>query len=330
MALMPAERVFAGASGLRTLLYDAGWVKGASAHIPVVSVGNLTVGGTGKTPVSAWVARWLRDHGAHPAIVMRGYGDDEPAVHGVLNPDIDVVIGVNRVGAVDEAVHRGADIAVLDDGFQHRQLRRDVDLVLISADRWPEDIHLLPAGPWREPLSAVRRADLVIVTRKAASDAEIDRVHQRLAKVAPRVPRMSVHLAPDELLRVGGMERAPLTSLAGERIVAVSAVGDPIAFARQLEAHAASVQAMSFRDHHGFTAADVARIVAASHGSARVVCTLKDAVKLRVLWPRGGPPLWYVSQRVIVERGVGGIERLLETALRARDARTSPANSGPV
>lgn len=327
---MPAERVFAGVSGLRTLLYDAGWVRGESARIPVVSIGNLTVGGTGKTPVSAWVARWLRDHGSHPAIVMRGYGDDEPAVHGALNPDIDVVIGVNRVGAVDEAVRRGADIAVLDDGFQHRQLRRDVDIVLISADRWPEDIHLLPAGPWREPLSAVRRADLVIVTRKAASDSEVGRVHQRLAKVAPRVPRMSVYLAPDELLRVDGMERAPLRSLAGERIVAVSAVGDPIAFARQLEAHASNVEAMSFRDHHGFTAADVVRIVAASHGSARVVCTLKDAVKLRVLWPRGGPPLWYVSQRVIVERGVGGIERLLETALRTRDARTSPAHSGPV
>lgn len=330
MALIPAERVFAGLSGLRTLLYDAGWVKGESAQIPVVSVGNLTVGGTGKTPVAAWVARWLRDHGAHPAIVMRGYGDDEPAVHSVLNPDIDVVIGVNRVGAVDEAVQRGADIAVLDDGFQHRQLRRDVDIVLISADRWPEDIHLLPAGPWREPLSAVRRADLVIVTRKAASDVEVDRVHQRLAKVAPRVPRMSVHLALDELRRVDEMERAPLMSLAGERIVAISAVGDALAFARQLEAHASSVEAMSFRDHHGFTAADVARIVAASHGSARVVCTLKDAVKLRVLWPRGGPPLWYVSQRVIVERGVGGIERLLETTLRTRDARTSPADSGPV
>lgn len=330
MALIPAERVFAGLSGLRTLLYDAGWVKGESAQIPVVSVGNLTVGGTGKTPVAAWVARWLRDHGAHPAIVMRGYGDDEPAVHGVLNPDIDVVIGVNRVGAVDEAVQRGADIAVLDDGFQHRQLRRDVDIVLISADRWPEDIHLLPAGPWREPLSAVRRADLVIVTRKAALEAEVDRVHQRLAKVAPRVPRMSVHLALDELRRVDEMERAPLMSLAGERIVAISAVGDALAFARQLEAHASSVEAMSFRDHHGFTAADVARIVAASHGSARVVCTLKDAVKLRVLWPRGGPPLWYVSQRVIVERGVGGIERLLETTLRTRDARTSPADSGPV
>jgi tetraacyldisaccharide-1-P 4'-kinase len=145
-ALMPVERVFAGVSGLRTLLYDAGWVKGTLPPVPVVSVGNLTVGGTGKTPVSAWIARWLRDHGGHPAIVMRGYGDDEPAVHRLLNPDVDVIVAPDRARGVEEAVRRGADIAVLDDGFQHRQLRRDVDIVLISADQWPDDVHLLPPG----------------------------------------------------------------------------------------------------------------------------------------------------------------------------------------
>lgn len=329
-ALLPAERVFAGVSGLRTLLYDAGWVKGAMPPVPVVSVGNLSVGGTGKTPVSAWIARWLRDHGGHPAIVMRGYGDDEPAVHRLLNPDVDVIVAPDRARGVEEAVRRGADLAVLDDGFQHRQLRRDVDIVLISADQWPDEVHLLPAGPWREPLSAVRRADLVIVTRKAAGEREVDRVNERLARVAPRVPRVSVHLVPDELVRADGGERGPVTSLNGQRITAVAAIGDPVAFFRQLDAHAADVQRMPYRDHHGFRAVDVARIVAASHGSARVVCTLKDAVKLRNLWPRTGPALWYVSQRVIVERGVGGIEQLLGTALRTRSTRNSPANSGPV
>ena len=329
-ALLPAERVFAGVSGLRTLLYDAGWVKGYAPPVPVVSVGNLTVGGTGKTPISAWIARWLRDHGGHPAIVMRGYGDDEPAVHRALNADVDVIVSADRARGVDEAVRRGADIAVLDDGFQHRQLRRDADIVLVSADQWPDEVRLLPAGPWREPLSAVRRADLVIVTRKAASDRMVDKVNERLARVAPRVPRMSVHLLPDELVRVDGSERRPIASLNGERVTAVAAIGDPSAFFRQLAAHAAEVREVSWRDHHRFTASDVARIVAESHGSARVVCTLKDAVKLRDLWPRTAPALWYVSQRVIVERGVGGIEQLLATALRTRSTRNSPANSGPV
>jgi tetraacyldisaccharide 4'-kinase len=329
-ALIPAERLFAGASGLRTILYDAGWVKGSTPPVPVVSVGNLTVGGTGKTPVAAWIAGWLRDHGAHPAIVLRGYGSDEPEVHRQINPDIDVVTGVDRYRAVVEAVARGCDIAVLDDGFQHRQLKRTVDIVLISADRWPSEIHLLPAGPWREPLSALRRADLVIVTRKAASSDEVEKVHTRLSKVAPRVPRVSVHLAPDGLVRVDGTAREDLSSLKGERITAVSSIADPTAFVRQLEACGARVFPIVFRDHHDFRTEDVDRIVTAASGSARVVCTLKDAVKLRVLWPRVAPALWYVSQRVIVERGVGGIEQLLDAALRARNSQYSPAQSGPV
>src|SRR5256885_2670878 len=96
VALAPAERVFAGLSGLRTLLYDAGWAKRATPAIPVVSVGNLTVGGTGKTPVAAWIAGWLRAHGAHPAIVLRGYGSDEPAVHRELNPDVEIILDADR------------------------------------------------------------------------------------------------------------------------------------------------------------------------------------------------------------------------------------------
>jgi tetraacyldisaccharide 4'-kinase len=269
-------------------------------------------------------------HGARPAIVMRGYGEDEPEVHRALNPEVEVVVGADRASAVEDAVRRGADIAVLDDGFQHRQLKRDVDIVLISADRWTDDVKLLPAGPWREPLTAARRADLLIVTRKAAASREVDRVHEELARVAPRVPRVSVALEADDLVRVGGDERLPPAALAGQRVIAVSAIGDPSAFTRQLEAHGAAVTPVAYRDHHDFSRSDVAEVIRVVSGAAMVVCTLKDAVKLRDRWPREAPPLWYVSQRVVVERGVGGIERLLEAALGARDAKTSPANSGPV
>src|SRR4051812_12413502 len=327
--LMPAERVFAGVSGLRTLLYDAGWVKGRTASIPVISVGNINVGGSGKTPIAAWIARWLRDHGSNPAIVMRGYGEDEPLVHRTVNPDIEVVTGADRAAAVADAAASGADVAVLDDGFQHRQLQRDVDIVVISADQWTDEVRLLPAGPWREPLSAVRRADLVIVTRKAASEKQVDRVNEVIASVAPRVPRMTVRLAPDELVRVGGPERVHLFAIAAEHVTVVAAIGDPTAFFRQIEARASGIRPMPFRDHHKFTPADVTRIIEESRGSARVIGTLKDAVKLRELWPRGAPGLWYVSQRVEVERGVGGLERLLESALRARSTRNSRAVSGP-
>ncbi len=329
VALAPAERVFAGVSGLRSILYDAGWMRSSSAPIPVVSVGNLTVGGTGKTPIAAWVARWLRDHGSRPVMVLRGYGSDEPAVHRQLNPDIEVLTDPDRARAVQRAAEHGADVAVLDDAFQHRQLRRTVDIVLISADRWSSDIRLLPAGPWREPLSALARAHLVVVTRKAAGADAVDVVNEAISRVAPRIPRVSIHLAPTELIRVDGTGRAALDSVRGTEVVAVAAVGDPSAFFRQLESLGASVTPIALRDHHEFTDADVARIVGEAGASGRVVCTLKDAVKLRNRWPRVGPTLWYVSQRVIVERGVGGIERLLESALRARSDAAAPDHHGP-
>jgi tetraacyldisaccharide 4'-kinase len=135
-ALIPAERVFGGLVGARDILYDAGWLPARATPIPAVSVGNLTVGGTGKTPMAAWIARGLAARGARPAIVLRGYGDDEPLVHRVLNPEIPVVIGADRVDAVGRAAAGGATVAVLDDAFQHRRVQRAADIVLVSADRW--------------------------------------------------------------------------------------------------------------------------------------------------------------------------------------------------
>src|SRR4051794_15640030 len=186
-ALLPFERLFGGIVGARDILYDAGWLPALDTPIPAVSVGNLTVGGTGKTPVSAWLARGLAARGARPAIVLRGVGGDEPLVHRALNPDIPVFTGADRVAVVREAAAMGADIAVLDDAFQHRRVGRLADLVLVSADRWTDNVRLLPAGPWREPLRAIRRATLVIVTRKSADDATVAHVHERLSEVAPAI-----------------------------------------------------------------------------------------------------------------------------------------------
>ena len=199
-ALIPAERIFGGLVGARDILYDAGWLPALETPIPAVSVGNLTVGGTGKTPMAAWIARGLAARGAQPAVVLRGYGDDEPLVHRALNPDIPVIVGADRVAAVAQAAAAGATVAVLDDAFQHRRVQRLADIVLISADRWTGDVRLLPAGPWREPLESVRRATLVVVTRKAASDLRVGEVHEQLARIAPAIPRVSVRLAPGDLV----------------------------------------------------------------------------------------------------------------------------------
>ena len=325
-ALAPLERVFGGIVGARDILYDAGWLPAHATPIPAVSVGNLSVGGTGKTPISAWIARGLTDRGAHPAIILRGYGDDELLVHRVLNPRVPVVVGVDRAVAVTEAARQGADVAVLDDAFQHRRVQRMADIVLVSADRWTPDVRLLPAGPWREPLKAVRRATLVIVTRKAANDRTVDSVHERLSRVASDIPRVSVRLAPHELVRADAPDdRRALDAVGGATVHAVLSIADPRAFVRQLEELGAAVRPVIFPDHHSFTDEEVRRVWSRFRPDDLVVCTLKDAVKLAPRWPRLAPMLWYVSQQVMVERGVGGLERVLDDLVRARSRSSTTA-----
>ncbi|HET7552928.1 MAG TPA: tetraacyldisaccharide 4'-kinase [Gemmatimonadaceae bacterium] len=292
-ALTPLELLYAGVVTLRGKLYDAGVLTTRAAPIPAVSVGNLTVGGTGKTPISAWLARQLVKRGATPAVVLRGYGNDETLVHRLLNLDIVVVPSTDRAAGIEVAAERGCDVAVLDDAFQHRRAARAADVVLVSAERWSERRHLLPAGPWREPLSAIERASLVIVTRKSASaDAALD-VARRVERAEGGVRTAIVHLAPRELRslpratydaptgtmpagrsvegseaasrhgserRAGAPESHPLGTIRGRPILAISAIGDPRAFETQLAALGARVESRSFPDHHRFTAGEVARL----------------------------------------------------------------------
>ncbi len=330
LALLPAERLFGGVVGLRDILYDVGWLPSHDAAIPVVSIGNLTVGGTGKTPVAAWVASGLAARGAQPAVVLRGYGEDEPLVHRRLNPTIPVVVHPDRTRAVAAAAEGGATIAVLDDAFQHRAIRRDADLVLVSADRWTPDVRVLPAGPWREPLSALRRATLVIVTSRAAGAQRVDEVHKALAAAAPAVPRVSIRLSLADLVRAeDDVQRAPLDELRGARVLAVASIADPASFLAQLRALGALVEERLFRDHHAFSDDEISALASKSAAFDYVVCTLKDAVKLGPRWTRAPGslerPLWYVSQQVMVERGVGGLEHVLDELVRARSGSSPTA-----
>jgi tetraacyldisaccharide 4'-kinase len=324
--LVPAERMFGAIVGARDILYDAGWLPAAETPIPAVSIGNLTVGGTGKTPMAAWIATELVKRGVLPAVVLRGYGADEPLVHEMLNPGVPVIVNPDRGAAIAAAARAGAGIAVLDDAFQHRRVQRIADLVLVSADRWTGDVRLLPAGPWREPLEAVRRATLVVVTRKAASDATVESLHAALSAAAHAVPRVSVRLALGDLVRAStslSREVQPLRAITGRVVQAVLSIADPQAFVKQLEQQGAIVSTRVFPDHYAFTATETERLATGFHPDDLVVCTLKDAVKLAPLWPRLAPPLWYVSQQVMVERGVGGLERVVDDLARLSSG-TSP------
>jgi tetraacyldisaccharide 4'-kinase len=328
-ALVPAELLFHTVSVTRTALYSSGILNTHATAIPALSVGNLTVGGTGKTPLAAYLAKRLRDQGATPAIVLRGYGDDEPLVHRTLNPDVPVVVSPDRVAGCIQARDLGCDVAVLDDAFQHRQASRVADIVVISADRWRgRQRHLLPAGPWRERLSAAGRASLAIVTRKAASLDQAMLVIDALRGAATAIPTAIAHLDPGTLRDANGTTTVDLSALANESVLAISAIGDPAAFEAQLARTGARVETAVFRDHHRYSAADVAVLHKRAERYDRVVCTLKDAVKLGPLWP-GPSPLWYVSQRVVVERGVDAVDDVLTTTLLARSASIHSRRSGP-
>jgi tetraacyldisaccharide 4'-kinase len=308
-ALRPAEAVYRGVIRLRNAAFDRGWRPARDPGIPVVSVGNLTVGGTGKTPLTAWMVRTLAEAARRPAVVLRGYGDDETREHTELNPDVPVFPAPRRIEGATAAREAGCDVVVLDDGFQHRVLARDLDLVLIAAEQWTPRPRLLPAGRWREGLRALARADAVIVTRKTASDAAAEACIEGIRRRVPHLPIAVAAIRPGALTPVGGDEPRPLEALAGSDVLAAAGLADPAPFFGQLRAAGLAVEEIAFPDHHPYAAVDGERLADLAAGRPLLV-TRKDAVKLRPLLP---PDLdaWVVDLDVRFERGEDAIRTLL-------------------
>ena len=321
-ALTPLSWIFGAMTEGRNLLYDLGVLRAVPLGLPTISVGNLTVGGTGKTPVSAWVAAELLRLGAKPAILLRGYGEDETLVHARLNPSVPVIADPDRVAGAARARARGATVLVLDDAFQHRRAARDVDLVLVAAEQ--RGAHrLLPAGPLRERRGAIRRASTLIVTRKSASYGDAEAAAADWSGFAGAPPIAILHLRAGPLRAVNPDATASvlaLNALQGKRVLAISAIGAPEQFHAQLSAADAIVTEAAYPDHHAFDARDLTQLTERAALADVVCCTLKDAVKLGPRWPRQAPPLWYLSQAVEVERG----NAILQEALRRLIPATTP------
>ena len=317
VALAPAEGLFRLASRGRNRAYDLGVLKAETAGIPVVSVGNLAVGGAGKTPFAAWVAGRLREWGERPAILLRGYGEDEIEVHRELNPGVPVLAAARRGDAARAAVAAGCTVAVLDDGFQHRALRRDLDVVLVSAESWSGRRHLLPRGPWREPPSALRRAGIAVVVRKSAGPEVAEAVERAVRSRVGEIPLARCHIAPTGLRPLHGAtdEFAGLDSLRGARVLAVATLADPRPFLAHLSEAGAEAEPLIFPDHHALGPAECETILARAAGRT-LVMTRKEAVKLRPLISRLVPAL-VLDQAVVIEAGADE----LAGALRAAVAR---------
>ncbi len=304
--MAPLAPIYAAGVAARGALYDRGWLTAHRVGVPVISVGNVTAGGSGKSPVAGWIARTLAQRGAAPAIVSRGYrgshtgratvvsegagpivgasvAGDEPVMLARQTRGVPIVVARRRRDGARLAVDRlAARCIVLDDGFQHRALWRDLDLLLFDALDPVGNGRLLPAGPLREPLSACARADAVIVTRADRSrPADRDRIASILAPHAPGLPIHHAAARPVDLIAPDG-STTPLSDLKGRTVFCVAGVARPAVFFEDVAACGARVVGtMALPDHHAFTASDRAAMTrAAAAGDASwIVTTEKDLAR---------------------------------------------------
>lgn len=286
-----ATPVHASVVARRNARFDRGdGVRRAS--VPVISVGNLTVGGTGKTPMVQWLARALAAAGRRPAIAMRGYKSrdgvsDEAEVYRASLPGVPVLVNPDRCGAIAAALRAdpGAfDCVVLDDGFQHRQLARDLDIVLIDAKAGTLSDRLLPAGDLREPVASLARAGIVVFTHCADEHAPVLPVRLRSPAIITTAehdwvegdPSASPHgQGPDNLANV-------------TRALAVCGIGRPERFFARVRQRVGDVRTIALPDHDAFSATTCQRIVsdAMAFGASTIIMTEKDWVKARhFAWP---------------------------------------------
>jgi tetraacyldisaccharide 4'-kinase len=305
----PAEWAYRAVVAGRNAGYDRGLLKVHPVAAPVISVGNLGVGGAGKTPVAAWLIRELQRRGRRPALLHGGYAGDEPELHRRWAPGVPVIAGRDRVAGAAAAVAAGADVLVLDDGFQHRRIARDLDLLLVSCESWGGRLRLLPRGGWRESAASAARATLIAVTRRSAPASSAERAAADMARFAPGVPCVRVLLSPAGWRREG----APVASPA-EPALAVAAVADPASFLDNARTAGAVLHRhLWWRDHHQYDGHDAAEIMTCA-GEGPIVTTEKDWVKLDRLLPAGR--VWVLVQEVRVEAGQQDLDQALERVLR--------------
>jgi len=325
--LLAATPLYRLALALRSLAYAVGIRRTYPPAVPVVSVGNLTAGGTGKSPFVAYLVDRLAERGLRAGVVSRGYRsrDGELGDEGkdllAARPDVIRVEEPDRVYGSALAVSRGAEVIVLDDAFQHRACARDLDIVLIDAMEPFGHGHLLPRGLLREPLSALGRADVIVITRAdLISPDDLGSLADRLEALAPDALIVRAVHAPRSLTGLDAGATRDLAELRGRRVAALSGIGNPEAFEATLRLLGAEVVAtIRHPDHHDHTERDLgeAETRARDAGAAWIVTTSKDAVKLEGLEaPMGEPPVLVLA----VEIGILDAEERLLAMLLERVA----------
>ncbi|WP_462321816.1 tetraacyldisaccharide 4'-kinase [Halochromatium sp.] len=328
LLLVPLGWIYCGIARLRRQLYRRGWLISYSAPVPVIVVGNLTVGGTGKTPLVLWLAGYLAERGYRPGIALRGYGrqpldpvEEQPSQAGraldqprlvPINGDATefgdeavllarragcpVMVGRDRVAVAHALTEQGGcDLVITDDGLQHYRLRRQLEILVVDGERRFGNRRCLPAGPLREPVSRSQQVDLMIAHGGTARDA------------------LRMHLEPAEAVNlVDPSRRRPLADFAGQRIIAVAGIGNPQRFFAMLRRLGLDIVPRPYPDHHRYRAADLE-----CWARDTVLMTEKDAVKCLGF---AGSTHWYVPVTAVpgsaFVRGLGeGLMQRFETAV---------------
>jgi tetraacyldisaccharide 4'-kinase len=325
LVLLPLSGVWRGVTAVRNARWNR--VGGSTVDaLTVVSVGNLAVGGTGKTPMTSWVVKVLLASGHRPAILLSGYGKDEELLHRAWTPEAHVISDPDRTGGAKAAAAHGCDVAVLDDGFQHRGLGRQLDLVLLSVeDAFPGPV--LPRGPYREPFTALCRADGIILTRRGGSPPQAralaEQVSRRVAGSRASV-LASVHLTTESLtsLTGGGEQSRAESGLEGP--LAVTAIARPDAFLRDVASLATGrVDLLAYVDHHEFSRQD-ALDMRRRAGDRSIVITEKDAVKLIEFTDVLGE-VWVLREQIVWDWGEAEVRGLLDEVVPSQTLREERA-----
>jgi tetraacyldisaccharide 4'-kinase len=298
----PLALLYGMVVAVRNRLYDRGILKQVRLSCPVISIGNITVGGTGKTPLTVLTAQGMKARGFRPAVLSRGYGGrlttsgnivsdgtslllnsdeagDEPVLIAAAAPGVPVLTGPDRGVSGRLAIEKfGADILILDDAFQYRRLFRDVNIVLLDQDRPFGNRRLLPAGPLREPPAALKRADIIVVTGVARGEEERDKPAGPDSIPLFRARYQALAIMP-------GKDQQPLppTTLRGKRIIAFTGIAAPDKFRATLEELGATIiKFLAFPDHYFYKQEDVEAIAgdAKALHAELVLTTEKDGVKL--------------------------------------------------
>lgn len=334
-ALYPLSKIYGFVVKTRIFFYDKGILKSVRLPIPVISVGNITLGGTGKTPFVEYIVRYLQRTGKRVAILSRGYAsgikqensslnkiicNDEHLVFQENIPDIPHLLNKDRVkGGFDAIRQFQVQCLVLDDGFQHLRLARDLNIVTIDALNPFGFGHMVPRGMLREPLEALRRADLFVLTHAdQCSQDKIQSIIDRLRGISKHVPVVETVHKPLWLESPKGAETRDIAWLKGKRVFAFCAIGNPESFRKSIEGLGGELIGFrAFPDHHVYTASELQTLNAEAQriGPDAIIITQKDHVKIKNVHETLNFPLWTLRMEIGIVKGSEIFEKKINTLL---------------